>query len=89
MHVARTVYDALLAGDAITDDDLEESLYFFRKLSEDLRILGQVFHLAANEAERAYLQLYGFWAERKHDSIAGFAQKIGEHKVVQTAASGT
>jgi hypothetical protein len=64
-HVALKVYEQYLAGDHITDEDLNLALEFFKQLAYSLSVMGSVFHLAFCEANRTYLDLYRFQQARK------------------------
>lgn len=58
--MSKQVYEKYCNGDKISDAELEEALEFFGRLERDLRALGPVFHLAANEALRVKQGLQGF-----------------------------
>lgn len=64
MHVARDVYDKVLNGDPIGDEELIQAKFFFEDLAAKLVVLGPVFRLAANEATRVHNQLLDFSVAR-------------------------
>lgn len=65
MHTARLVYEKFCNGDAIGDSELAEALAFFKKLENDLSVLGPVFRLSANEAGRVARSLQDFTDARE------------------------
>lgn len=71
--MSRVIYEKLLNGDSLSDEELEEGIDTFRTLAAKLSSVGPVFALAANEANRAFLQLYGYWSARKRESLVGCA----------------
>lgn len=62
--MSRKVYEKYCNGDPISDSELAEALEFFNNIERDLRALGPVFQLAANEALRVKQGLQGFSSAR-------------------------
>ena len=60
MHVARVVYEKYCNGDPIGDEELHEAIEFLTRMERDLRVMGPVFQLAANEAVRVLSSLESF-----------------------------
>ena len=61
----RGIYEAVLAGDPITDGEIDYAIAFFTRVRGDLAGLGPVFHLASTEAARVLQRLEGFKEARK------------------------
>lgn len=72
MHAARKVYEKILNGDSIEDEELKESLVFFKNLSESLHVLGPVFALPAREASRVYHALDDYRCARDRSRSATY-----------------
>ena len=56
----KELYNKYIGGDKITDNELKESIPFWRDLASMLNKAGPVFKLAANEAGRVHRGLEGF-----------------------------
>jgi hypothetical protein len=59
------IYNKLLKGDPITDDELERGIYHFQNICRFLDQCGPVFHLASKESRRVYMELESFRDSRK------------------------
>lgn len=62
--VARVVYDKLRNGDHIYNDELVEAQAYYTALASVLHPLGDVFRLAASEAQTVADRLYDYVVAR-------------------------
>lgn len=60
-----SIYDKYIQGDPITDKELTDGVEFFKRLTDDLDMLGPVFKLAANESRRIYHAFTDFKRNRE------------------------
>lgn len=56
----RQIHEKLQNGDPLANVEVLEGAAFFKDLADRLLKCGPVFHLAAKEANRCYLNLDGF-----------------------------
>ena len=63
-HIARKVYEKLISGDSLTDQDISFGRTFYRELADKLTKCGPVFHLAWIESRRTADAFDAFWKER-------------------------
>ena len=63
----RNIYEKFINGDSLTDIEVNEGVKFFKKLSDDLYLLGPIFRLSAHEAARAYDRLKSYQDARKEN----------------------
>jgi hypothetical protein len=64
-HRAKIVYDLTNSGDSMSDADVAYGRTYYKELADKLRQCGPVFKLAANEADRVYHTLDGFFKARQ------------------------
>ena len=61
------IYDKVVSGDSLTDDEVRYRMVFYRELHEKLAKCGSVFKLACMEALRIHCTLEGFYMARKRN----------------------
>lgn len=57
MNKQHRIYEKVLNGDTLTDDEVRDGIAFHRHLCDDLQALGPVFALAAKESRRVCVTL--------------------------------
>lgn len=65
MNKQHRIYEKVLDGDTLTDDEVRDGIAFHRNLCDDLHSLGPIFALAAKESRRVYAVLLSYEAARR------------------------
>lgn len=63
-HLIESVYDRLLSGDRIEDEELTKAIDLFQEALWALRVLGEPYALMANEVNRCYTMMLDFQSSR-------------------------
>jgi len=59
------IYKAFVAGNSLTDAQVNAGVIFFKSLADGLIQCGPVFHTSFKEANQVYMHLEGYQTARK------------------------